>query len=66
MYKFTKVKQIYGNLIFVEKDNEIILKTFVNYSENWFDIEQPKKYWFSRLIFQNLDFDEFIYPKVLS
>ncbi len=62
MYKFISNKNLYGTLVTIEYESNILLTTFVNYSENWFDINQTKDYWFSRLIFQNLNFDEKIFP----
>jgi hypothetical protein len=50
-----------GHLIIVKKKEKMILKTFVNFSNNWFDIPQQKYYWFSMLIYKDFCLNEIIY-----
>lgn len=62
MFLFIKEKNEYGESIYViDEDKNVILETFVNFSKNWFDIPQRTDYWFSKLIYQTVKFDEKIY-----
>jgi hypothetical protein len=60
-YLFTNEKNEYGGCIKIFRDKKKICETFVNYGLNWFDLSQSKNYWFSSLIFNEINFVEKIY-----